>query len=65
MKLYVFKLKAANPQYDAFSEITIADVCESVAIEKAEEIVGCALNICEWLGMKEFNDPCVITNTFE
>ena len=64
MKLFTYKLKAANPQYDNQSEIIIADVSEINAIEKAEEITNCALSIEEWLGVKEYDKPCVIKNTF-
>ena len=64
MKLFTYKLKVANPQYDNQSEIIIADVSETKAIEKAEEITNCALSVEEWLGLKEYDGPCIIKNTF-
>lgn len=64
-KYGVYRLKAANPQYDCTSEIVVAEVAESHAIEMAEERVNCALNIVEFLGFKELESPCVISNTFK
>lgn len=66
MKLYKYKLKAANTQYDSDSEIIVADVSERKAIERAEDVTDCDLNIVVWYGLCDtFNEPCIVKNTFK
>lgn len=62
MKLNVYKC-TCHPQYNPDAEIVIAHVCETKAVEMAENIVKCALNI-EKIGCIEHETPFVIKNTF-
>lgn len=65
MKLKVYKLKAAHPQYQPEAEIIVAHECQSKAYEMAEDATKCALNIVETLGEKEMDAPQIISNTFK
>ncbi len=65
MKLNIYKLKAAHPQYQPNAEIIVAHSCPSKAYELAEEVTNCALNIVQTLGEKEMNAPQIISNTFK
>ena len=66
MKLYKYKLKAANAQYQPNSEIVVVDISEINAIERAESLTQCQLSIVMWYGVVDlYNEPCVISNTFD
>ena len=63
MKLNIYKF-TSHPQYKPNSEIIIAHTCESKAIEMAETITKCALNIEQIGSSNEYEHPFVIKNTF-
>lgn len=63
MELNIYKF-TSNPQYKPNSEIIIAHICESKAIEMAENITNCALSIEKIGSSNEYEHPFVIKNTF-
>ena len=65
MKLFLFEFVAGSRQYKPSAKIRVAHVCLSKAYEMAEEAADCALSLCAEAITEQYDEPCVVSNTFK